>query len=195
MTRPEIRQYRIEIAAPYLMNRIVNRLNRRLADDLGAVGLTFRHWRVLAFLATNRQRTIADLAEYTVTPHSTLSRFLDRMAGAGLVRRTSAADDHRAVLLSLAPKGRRLYERILPLALDINRALLRGLSDRDRQALGSLLAHMRDNLGLDARPTDRAASRRATGRGKLARASRTPRTKRAPRSRTWKSPSTTKSRT
>jgi DNA-binding MarR family transcriptional regulator len=194
MARAEIRQYRIEVAAPYLMNRIVNRLNRRLADDLGAVGLTFRHWRVLAFLATNRQRTIADLAEYTVTPHSTLSRFLDRMAGAGLVQRSGAADDQRAVLLSLAPKGRRLYEGILPLALDINRLLLRGFSDRDRQALGRLLARMRDNVGLDARPTDRAASRRAAGRGKLARTGKTPRAKRTLRSRAWKSPSTTKSK-
>ncbi len=178
MPRPEVRRYRIEVAAPYLMNRIANRLNRRLVDELRTVGLTFRHWRVLAFLAANRRRTIAALAEYSVTPHSTLSRFLDRMARAGLVQRTAALDDQRAVELALTAKGRRLYERILPLALDINRELLRGFSDRERQTLAALLARMRDNLGLDARPPERGAPRAAGGRGKLGKTTRAPRRKR-----------------
>lgn len=145
-------RYSIEVAAPYLMSRIVNRLNQRLVAALKTLGLTFRHWRVLAFLAAAERRTIAELAQYTVTPHSTLSRFLDRMERAGLVRRAESAHDLRAIELRLTPRGRALYERILPLALEINAQLLAGFSAAERAQLERLLARMRDNLGLDSTP-------------------------------------------
>jgi DNA-binding MarR family transcriptional regulator len=141
--------YRIDAAVPYLMNRIANRLNRRLEALLRTQGLTFRHWRVLAFLAATERRTIVDLAEYTVIPHSTLSRFVARMERAGLVRRADATHDLRAVELALTPSGRKLYQRILPLTLGLNEELLVGFDAAERRQLVALLARMRDNLGLD----------------------------------------------
>jgi DNA-binding MarR family transcriptional regulator len=167
--------YTIEAATPYLLNRIANRLNRLLVDELKSQGMTFRDWRVLAFLAATDRRTIVELAEYSVIPHSTLSRLLDRMARNGLVKRTSAAHDLRAVALSLTAAGRKRYERILPLALALNAELMRGFTPDERRTLAALLGRMRDNLGLDgapapaasgASPSGSAARSRSPGRAK-----------------------------
>jgi DNA-binding MarR family transcriptional regulator len=152
--------YSIEAAVPYLLNRIVNRLNRRLVEELKTLGLTFRDWRVLAFLAATERRTIVELAAYSVIPHSTLSRLLDRMARDGLVRRDGAEHDLRAVALTVTPAGRKLYERVLPLALGLNAELLAGFSAEERRILNGFLGRLRDNLGLDYTP---AARPRAAG--------------------------------
>jgi DNA-binding MarR family transcriptional regulator len=171
--------YSIEAAMPYLLNRIVNRLNRRLVEQLKAQGMTFRDWRVLAFLAATERRTIVELAEYSVIPHSTLSRLLDRMERNGLVTRSSAPHDLRAVALSLTAAGRRRYARILPLALELNGELMRGFSAAERRTLAALLGRMRDNLGLDgapaASPSGSAARSRSRERATAARGARRPR--------------------
>jgi DNA-binding MarR family transcriptional regulator len=165
--------YSIEAAVPYLINRIASRLNRLLVAELKTQGLTFRDWRVLAFLAATERRTIVELADYSVIPHSTLSRLLDRMERGGLVRRSSAAHDLRAVELSLTAAGRRRYERVLPLALALNAELMRGFGAAERRALGAMLARMRDNLGLDGAPpaataSGSAARSRSPGRSRAA---------------------------
>jgi DNA-binding MarR family transcriptional regulator len=167
--------YSIEAAMPYLLNRIVNRLNRLLVEQLKAQGMTFRDWRVLAFLAATERRTIVELAEYSVIPHSTLSRLLDRMERNGLVKRSSAPHDLRAVALTLTAAGRRRYERILPMALALNAELMQGFTAEERRMLAALLGRMRDNLGLDgapvaapASPSGSAARSRSRGRATAA---------------------------
>lgn len=47
----------LEELLPYLMNRLVNRLNRNLSARLRREGLTFQHWRVLLVLATRGRAT------------------------------------------------------------------------------------------------------------------------------------------
>ncbi len=170
--------YSIEAAMPYLLNRIVNRLNRLLVEQLKAHGMTFRDWRVLAFLAATERRTIVELAEYSVIPHSTLSRLLDRMERNGLVKRAGAPHDLRAVVLSLTPTGRKRYERVLPLALALNAELMQGFTAEERRMLAALLGRMRDNLGLDgapapaASPSGSAARSRSPGTATAARGAR-----------------------
>ncbi len=48
---------------PYLMNRLVSRLNRNLDTKLRRQRLTFQHWRVLAVLTAHDPSTVSALAE------------------------------------------------------------------------------------------------------------------------------------
>src|SRR5690349_5606556 len=83
---------------PYLMNRIVSRLNQNLTEKLRVRRLTFQHWRVLAALYRSDGQTMSELVEWTVIPQSTLSRLIDRMAGARLlVRRHARRADSRFI--------------------------------------------------------------------------------------------------
>jgi MarR family transcriptional regulator, transcriptional regulator for hemolysin len=72
---------------PYLLNRIVARMNRDLVAALRPLGLTQRDWRILAVLSTGDGRTLRELEVYTITPQSTLSRLIDRMVALGLVEK------------------------------------------------------------------------------------------------------------
>lgn len=141
---------------PYLMNRLVSRLNRNLADRLRAVGLSFAMWRVLAVLAARDGRSIMELSDFTAIPHSTLSRLIDRMARAGHVRRRAAADDARLVRIELCDDGRAAYERALPLAVAESEAALAGFTAEEHALVARLLGRMLANMGLTGPGADRA---------------------------------------
>jgi DNA-binding MarR family transcriptional regulator len=135
---------------PYLMNRIVSRLNRNLAEKLRARRLTFQHWCVLAALYRRDGETLSQLVEWTVIPQSTLSRLVDRMTQARLVvRKPARRTDSRFVEVWLTDKGRAVYEEIVPLALGEHDAALEGLSPAEVAALAATLRRVMKNLGID----------------------------------------------
>jgi DNA-binding MarR family transcriptional regulator len=134
---------------PYLMNRIVSRLNQNLAEKLRSRRLTFQHWRVLAALYRSDGQTLTQLVDWTVIPQSTLSRLVDRMAGARLVERKPARRaDSRFVEVWLTAKGREVYEAIVPLALAEHEAALAGLSAEEIAVLARMLRRVMKNLGI-----------------------------------------------
>lgn len=133
---------------PYLMNRVVNRMNQLLSERLRRHGLSFQEWRVLLVLSNTGPRSIQELSQATVVPHSTLSRLLVRMETDGLVDRRPAAPDGRVVEVSVTPAGRRLYQEIEPLGLDVFAEATQGFDAADYAAMRRLLRRIADNIGL-----------------------------------------------
>lgn len=138
--------YSLDESIAYLMNRVVARLNRALESDLRKMRLSFQHWRVLAVLAMQDGRPIAELADYAVVPHSTLSRLLSRMEAAGLLSRRASGRDLRLAEIHLTAKGRRRYEQILPFAVARRDEALSGFSDSERARCRAFLERMLANL-------------------------------------------------
>jgi DNA-binding MarR family transcriptional regulator len=120
---------------PYLLNRISNRLNTDLREELRTIGVTVPYWRVLATLHCGDGRSIGELSVYTITEQSTLSRIVDRMAAAGLVTRRSPPEDARIARVFLTAEGRTTFDRILPIAMRHYRRALSALSDTEHKAL------------------------------------------------------------
>jgi DNA-binding MarR family transcriptional regulator len=138
--------YVLDASVPYLMNRVVARMNRELEARLKPLGATFQHWRILAVLARDDGSSITHLARYAVVPHSSLSRLLSRMEAEGLVRRDGDEQDGRSVTVWVTPAGTALYRRMLPMAIDIRERALQGVATDEREALHRLLDRMMDNL-------------------------------------------------
>jgi DNA-binding MarR family transcriptional regulator len=136
----------LDDSIPYMMNRVAGRLNRGLEDDLQKLGITFQHWRVLAVLARGDGISIADLSAYAVVPHSTLSRLLTRLEGDRLVQRSADTPDGRTARVLITERGRKLYERILPLATGWRDEALVGFSAGERKVLLGFLRRMLGNL-------------------------------------------------
>jgi DNA-binding MarR family transcriptional regulator len=136
----------LERFAPYLLNRLVAAMNRRLARALQAQGLSQRLWRVLAVLAAGDRRSLRALEAETIVPQSTLSRLIDRMAADGLVAKAGDRGDGRSVRIALTPAGRAAYLRMLPVALAERDRVLAGLSPGEVETLMDLLGRMRANL-------------------------------------------------
>jgi DNA-binding MarR family transcriptional regulator len=148
-----MKRFAIDRSIPYLMNRIVGRLNRRLHDRLSVNGLTFQHWRVLASLSVRERPTIAEIAEYAVIPHSTLSRLLTRMESEGLIRRIDSKGDLRVAHIVATPKGKRVFQRIIPHAVEIRNKALVHFSRHEEERLRALLIKMLDDIpGGDKEP-------------------------------------------
>ena len=145
-SKADLEHYNLDDSIPYMMNRVAGRLNRSLEDDLLKLGITFQHWRVLAVLARGDGISIADLSAYAVVPHSTLSRLLTRLEGDKLVERSAETPDGRTARVLITPRGRKLYERILPLATGWRDEALVGFSAGEKEALLGFLRRMLGNL-------------------------------------------------
>ena len=145
-SKADLENYNLDDSIPYMMNRVAGRLNRSLEDDLLKLGVTFQHWRVLAVLARGDGISIADLSAYAVVPHSTLSRLLTRLEGDRLVERSAETPDGRTARVLITIRGRKLYERILPLATGWRDEALVGFSAGEREVLLGLLRRMLANL-------------------------------------------------
>jgi DNA-binding MarR family transcriptional regulator len=131
---------------PYLLNRAGNRIATAFGEEVRPLGATLQMWRVLAALRERDGRRMGDLSATTSIEVSTLTRLVDTMEAKGLVARRRAADDARAVVLHITPAGRRLTQRIVPIAERYEQVALAGFSpteaDRLKAALRRLYANM-----------------------------------------------------
>lgn len=132
----------LESFPPYLMNRLMARLNQNLAERLRKVGLSFQYWRVLLVLAMHGPRNFSALIEETIVHQSTLSRVVSRMEQAGLVARETDKNDSRIVYLQLTPAGRKKFEQAYPLAMAEHRRGMAHLSPEEEAILTRLLQRM-----------------------------------------------------
>lgn len=124
---------------PYLLNRIANRLNMDLAEDLKTIGMTVPQYRVLAVLEAGDGRSVGELAVYTVTEQSTLSKILRRMRESGLIERRTGPRDGRVVKIHITLAGREGIARALPIALKHYSAAIAALSGAEHDALVAML--------------------------------------------------------
>src|ERR1700741_3574348 len=101
---------------PYLLNRAGARIASAFSEEVRPLGATLQIWRVLAALREQDGRRMGDLSKTTSIEVSTLTRLGDNMEKDGLVTRRREADDARAISLYVTPSGRRLTQRIVPIA-------------------------------------------------------------------------------
>ena len=146
MTRsPKNGDLHLDDMLPYLMNRLVARLNQNLSDDLRKRGFTFQDWRVLAVLAAHEGANLTELAEATVIPQPSVSRLATNLARRGYVARENGEKDSRIVHLFLTPRGRMIYDKMRPLAVAEYRAAMKGFSAKEYEHLRGALLRMMKN--------------------------------------------------
>ena len=131
---------------PYLLNRAGARIAAAFSEEVRPLGATLQMWRVLAALRERDGRRMGDLSETTSIEVSTLTRLVDNMEKKGLVARRRDGDDARAVLLHVTPAGRRLTQRILPIAERYETVALAGFEPREAEALKAALRRLYANM-------------------------------------------------
>jgi DNA-binding MarR family transcriptional regulator len=122
-----------------------SRLMAALDDDLRREhSFTVGDFDVLIQLARAPEGLrMCDLAEAVVLSPSGLTRRIDRLERAGLVRRSRGADDARNVETRLAPAGRRLFKRLRATHVaGIKERFLDRFSDEEIATLGELLGRL-----------------------------------------------------
>lgn len=146
------RQPHLDDLLPYLMNRLVARLNQNLGETLRRHGHTFQDWRILAVLAAHDGINVTQLMDAAVLPQPTVSRLVAGLRRRGLIARRTASADSRIVQISLTPKGMRAYRKMLPHAVAEYRAAMKGLTAQDDAYLRAILQRMMKNRGVALLP-------------------------------------------
>ena len=131
---------------PYLMNRIMGRYNAALRTEMAGLGLTTAKMRALAVLSVIEGPTIRELAVYTVTEQSTLSRALDQLQAEDLIRREADASDSRAVRVFITETGRTVFEELWPHMAEAQARMFRGIPDDERRVFVATLQRMLVNI-------------------------------------------------
>ncbi len=131
---------------PYLLNRAGARIAQAFSEEIRGLGTTLQAWRVLAALRDRDNQRVSELSDHTSIEISTLSRVLDGMQKQGLIARRRADDDGRVVTLHVTPAGRRLTDRILPVAERYERIAINGLSASETATLKRLLRRLYANM-------------------------------------------------
>jgi MarR family transcriptional regulator, transcriptional regulator for hemolysin len=128
-----------------------------LADTSKAVGRAFNSalaekggsipvWLILNALKSQPRRTQLDLARAVGIEGPTLTRHLDGIEQAGLVKRRRGTPDRRAVQVELTRAGHALHGRLLKTVIAFNQQLHTGLDEDDVESLRSLLGRLQQNV-------------------------------------------------
>ncbi len=137
---------------------LARELERKLEAECGLTAQWFEILLRLARTEGGRLR-MTDLARQVTLTSSGLTRAVDRLEAAGLVRRESCPSDRRGSNCVLTAKGRKRIEAAVPAHLDHIDVTLTSLLDHDEQAaFESILRKLRDTL----RPESRAGATEAS---------------------------------
>ena len=131
---------------PYLLNRAGARIATAFGEEVRPLGATLQVWRVLAVLRERDGRRMGDLSAITSIEVSTLTRLVDSMEKKGLVARRRDPQDSRVVLLYVAPSGKQLTRRILPIAERYEKVALKGFGAAEADALKTALRRLYANM-------------------------------------------------
>jgi DNA-binding MarR family transcriptional regulator len=143
------RRGKIELSdyLPYLINRLGSALVLRFsADALARHGLSIATWRVLVALSDNGPQRQIDLSEITSIDVSTLSRLVTRLVQKALATRTRSNRSNREVVVALTARGEKLVDELIPIARQLERAAISGLSPAELRSTKTALRAMYQNL-------------------------------------------------
>ena len=128
---------------PYRLSVLSNTVSTAIAGAYARrFGLTIPQWRVIAVLARAPGLSAAAVAGRTAMDKVAVSRAVAGLIRAGRVRRAMARSDRRRSMLTLTTRGRVVYARIVPWALEYERRLLAELSAPERAQFNLMLARL-----------------------------------------------------
>jgi DNA-binding MarR family transcriptional regulator len=133
---------------------------RRVEDALATAGLPPLSWYDVLwplYRAPERTLRMGELAASVVTiSRSGLTRLVDRIEGAGLLRRRASATDRRGTEVTLTREGAAMLRRMWPVyAAELQRSFVAVLSREEAAAIRDALSQ----VDAHARPTAIAATR------------------------------------
>jgi len=135
----------LEDYVPYQLALLSSRLSHGLeAACERECGISRTDWRVLASIAQQEGCPAASLVDPHIMDAVAVHRAVRRLEAAGLVVAEAVEVDRRMRLLTTTADGRRVYETIVPFALELEARVLAVLPECDRSrfaaSLGTLLS-------------------------------------------------------
>ena len=138
--------YRLTTSFPYLVRRIGIRIGELFDRAIAPYDVDVSMYRVMAALAEEDGQQLGRLGCVTSIELSTLSRLVGAMVAKGLLTRRRPHDNGRIVEISLAARGRKLANELMPIAAHFERSAVGDLGASDVARLKLQLRAAYDNL-------------------------------------------------
>ena len=146
-TSSAVSEFDIDHFLPYQLSiaamRVSQLFERRYA---WANHVSVPEWRVITQVGRNEGASMGEVAAKTCLDKVAVSRAAATLVSRGLLRRRSGAGDTRFVHLSLTASGRRVYERIVASAQEVEALLAGMLNASERDLLGRMLSELRRDV-------------------------------------------------
>ena len=140
----------LEHFLPYRLSVLSNTISQAIAREYAErFDLSVTEWRVIAVLGRYPGVSAVEVAERTAMDKVAVSRALTRLIAGKRVKRATHDDDRRRSVLELTARGRKVYDEVVPRALDHERRLIAPLDAEERRWLDRILAKLSEH-GLEA---------------------------------------------
>jgi DNA-binding MarR family transcriptional regulator len=144
---PGTAEFQVEKYPFYLLNRLVSRYNVVIESRLKAIGLDIPYWRVLMILGERQPRSVGQISDAAVINLSTMTRIVQRMVAAGLVKSQPLRADGRVTEVSLTAAGRRKLAEARNATAPVYAEIIEGFSEEQFDGLIESLNRLYQNLG------------------------------------------------
>jgi DNA-binding MarR family transcriptional regulator len=137
---------RLEETVGFLLSDTVRTMTRAFSARIAVHSVGMGIFQFLRVLWEDDGLTQVELAGRTRVRGASAAGALYDLERRGFVRRTADSDDRRKMRVWLTPKGRQLYDLVMPDIDLTNRAMLVGFSTAEQRLLKQMLNRMRQNL-------------------------------------------------
>lgn len=134
------------------IRRLVQSLRVASRDSEKKVGLSAAQLFVLKKLEEEKDLSLNNLADRTLTHQSSVSVVVQRLVEKGLISRERFIDDGRQLVLNLTPKGKKLVAKAPHARQDWLIIALEEMTTKSRRQLDERLVEMLKLCGLDHSP-------------------------------------------
>ncbi len=152
---------RLEETVGFLLSDTVRTMTRTFAARIARHGVGMGIFQFLRVLWEEEGLTQAELAERTRMRGASAAGALHELERRGFVHRLADSHDRRKIRVLLTPKGRQLFDVVMPDIDVTNRAMLFRFSAAEQRVLKSMLHRMRRNLADASVKPARSAKQRA----------------------------------
>jgi DNA-binding MarR family transcriptional regulator len=150
--------FRLSSFLPYRLAVLSERVSRRLSVEYTRThGLSVAEWRVLVHLLRKSPVSIRDIQTYVNLEKPRVSRAVTRLERDGLVAKAPGAGDGRLVAISLTEAGRAALAEIIPVARDVEAALLAAVSPAELDTFFAVMERMHAALDEDPEAKPRSS--------------------------------------
>ena len=138
--------YRPGQSAGYLIRDCYRIFSRALETRIARHGVRMGQWFFLRELWEEDGLSQRELSNRVGMMEPTTVVAIRGMVESGLVRRVKDKNDRRKVRIHLTAKGRRLKERLLPYAVEVNAIATQSLTKSEIRTFRRLISRMKQNL-------------------------------------------------
>jgi DNA-binding MarR family transcriptional regulator len=130
----------------HLLHRASQCAEDMFAKSIGDVGLTARQFIVLSLVAGHEDPSQTFICEKSGIDRSTLADIVRRLVARGLLSRRRTRHDARMYAIKLTEEGEQSLAKAIPVARDVDNAILKFLNASQRDDFTASLQRLADSI-------------------------------------------------